>query len=129
LIHFSFQTATDKNIYVVGDVVNHLIPPSGQAATWAGKECAKEIAHALHGKSYSVASVLPYKNGNVCYSMVNGKPEEGIMVQHEFVLDGNLMKSNPSVPKGDPVNNKFRSTGLGKAYKDWYKGTMRDLFS
>lgn len=125
----SFQTATDKSVYAVGDIVSHKIPPSGQAAIWSGKECAKEIAHVLHGKSYSVASALPYKSANVCYSMVNGNPEEAIMVQHEFTVDGPVIGSKGSVPKGDEANNKFRSTGLGKATRDWYKGAMRDLFN
>lgn len=125
----SFQTATDANVYAVGDVVGHAIPPSGQSAIWSGKECAKEIAHVLHGKSYSVASALPYKSANVCYSMVNGNPEEAIMVNHEFMVAGPVIGSKGSVPKGDTVNDKFRSTGLGKATRDWYKGAMRDLFS
>lgn len=125
----SFQTATDVNVYAVGDVVGHAIPPSGQSAIWSGKECAKEIANVLHGKSYSVASSLPYKSANVCYSMVNGNPEEAIMVNHEFMVAGPVIGSKGSVPKGDTVNDKYRSTGLGKATRDWYKGAMRDLFS
>jgi NADPH-dependent 2,4-dienoyl-CoA reductase/sulfur reductase-like enzyme len=125
----SFQTKSDISVYAVGDVVGHGIPPSGQAAIWSGKECAKEIAHVLHGKSYSVASVLPYKSANVCYSMVNGNPEEAIMVNHEFVVDNGTIFGKPSVPKGDTVNNKFRSQMLGKATREWYKGAMRDLFN
>ncbi len=125
----SFQTQSDASVYAVGDVVGHAIPPSGQTAIWSGKECAKEIAHVLHGKSYSVASSLPYKSANVCYSMVNGNPEEGIMVNHEFMVAGPVIGSKGSVPKGDEANNKFRSTGLGKATRDWYRGAMRDLFN
>lgn len=125
----SFQTATDKAVYAVGDIVGHAIPPSGQSAIWSGKECAKEIAHVLHGKSYSVASALPYKSANVCYSMVNGNPEEAIMVNHEFMVQGPIIGSKGSVPKGDTVNDKFRSSGLAKATHDWYKGAMRDLFN
>ncbi|DAB39305.1 MAG: hypothetical protein A2552_08545 [Sulfuricurvum sp. RIFOXYD2_FULL_44_160] len=125
----SFQTATDAAVYAVGDVVGHAIPPSGQTAIWSGKECAKEIAHVLHGKSYSVASALPYKSANVCYSMVNGNPEEAIMVNHEFMVAGPVIGSKGSVPKGDEANNKFRSSGLAKATHDWYKGAMRDLFN
>lgn len=125
----SFQTATDASVYAVGDVVGHKIPPSGQSAIWSGKECAKEIAHVLHGKSYSVASSLPYKSANVCYSMVNGNPEEAIMVNHEFMVDGPVIGSKGSVPKGDEANNKFRSSGLAKATHDWYKGAIRDLFN
>lgn len=124
----SFQTATDKNVFAVGDVVGHAIPPSGQSAIWSGKECAKEIAHVLHGKSYSVASALPYKSANVCYSMVGSKPEESIMVNHEFMVAGPVIGSKGSVPK-DEKTGKFRTTGLAKANRDWYKGAMRDLFN
>lgn len=124
----SFQTATDKNVFAVGDVVGHAIPPSGQSAIWSGKECAKEIAHILHGKSYSVASALPYKSANVCYSMVNGNPEEAIMVNHEFMVSGPVIGSKGSVPK-DEKTGKFRTSGLAKATRDWYKGAMRDLFN
>ncbi|MCK9373202.1 MAG: NAD(P)/FAD-dependent oxidoreductase [Sulfuricurvum sp.] len=123
----SFQTATDKDVYAVGDVVGHAIPPSGQSAIWSGKECAKEIAHLLHGKSYSVASTLPYKSANVCYSFVNGNPEEAIMVNHEFMVSGPVIGSKGSVPK-DEKSGKFRTSGLAKATHDWYKGAMRDLF-
>ena len=125
----SFRTATDASVYAVGDIVGHAIPPSGQSAIWSGKECAKEIAHTLHGKNYDVASALPYKSANVCYSMVNGNPEEAIMVNHEFIVAGPVIGSKGSVPKGDTVNDKFRSTALGKATRDWYKGAMRDLFN
>lgn len=123
----SFATATDPNVYAVGDVVGHAIPPSGQTAIWSAKECAKEIAHVLHGKSYSVASNLPYKSANVCYSMVNGNPEEAIMVNHEFMVAGPVIGSKGSVPK-DEKSGKFRTSGLAKATRDWYAGAMRDLF-
>ena len=108
--------------------MGHGIPPSGQSAIWSGKECAKEIAHVLHGKSYSVASALPYKSANVCYSMVGSNPEESIMVNHEFMVAGPVIGSKGSVPK-DEKTGKFRTTGLAKANRDWYKGAMRDLFS
>lgn len=125
----SFATATDANVFAVGDVVGHAIPPSGQSSIWSGKECAKEIAHILHGKSYSIASSLPYKSANVCYSMVNGSPEEAIMVNHEFMVSGPVIGSKGSVPKGDTVNDKYRSTALAKATREWYAGAMRDLFN
>lgn len=124
----SFQTKTDKDIYAVGDVIGHAIPPSGQTAVWTGKECAKEIAHRLHGKSYSVESVLPFKTGNVCYSMVGDKPEEAIMVTHDFSWTGQVIKGAGNVPK-DEKTGKFRSKGIAKATHDWYQGIMRDLFS
>ncbi len=125
----SFRTATDEHIYAVGDVVGHAIPPSGQTANWSGKQCAKEIAHILHGKSYT----LPVKDktvkaGNVCYSMVGDKPEEGIMVLHDFSFNGFVIKGKGSVPK-DKKSGKYRSKMTAKATREWYRGIMSDLFS
>jgi len=124
----SFRTLTDKNIYAVGDVIGHALPPSGQTAVWAGKECAKEIGHLLHGKTYDIKAGLPSKNANVCYSIVGDNPEEGIMVTHDFSWTGTVIKGKGSVPK-DAATGKFRSAGTGKATRNWYHGIMRDLFS
>lgn len=125
----SFQTKTDKDVYAVGDVVGHAIPPSGQTAVWAGKQCATEIAHRLHGKAYTLpVKAAPVKAGNVCYSMVGDNPEEGIMVTHDFSWTGSVIKGKGHVPK-DPKTGKFRSTGTAKALRDWYNGVMRDLFA
>jgi pyruvate/2-oxoglutarate dehydrogenase complex dihydrolipoamide dehydrogenase (E3) component len=124
----SFQTKTDQDVYAVGDVVAHGIPPSGQTANWAGKQCADEIAHRLHGKSYE----LPVKKeavraGNVCYSMVGDKPEEAIMVTHDFSWNGTVIKGKGHVPKAP--SGKFRSDRTARATRDWYGGIMRDLFT
>ena len=124
----SFQTATDNDIYAVGDVVAHGIPPSGQTAVWAGKQCAAEITARLAGKAYE----LPVKSktvnaGNVCYSMVSDKPEEGIMVTHDFSWTGKVIKGKGHVPKA--ASGKYRSKGTAKALRDWYSGIMADLFA
>ena len=124
----SFQTKTDKDVYAVGDVVAHAIPPSGQTASWSGKQCAEEIAHRLHGKDYTLAvKAAPVKAGNVCYSMVGDKPEEAIMVTHDFSWTGKVIKGKGHVPKSP--SGKFRSTGTAKATRNWYNGAMADLFS
>jgi len=124
----SFQTKTDADVYAVGDVVGHAIPPSGQSANWSGKQCAEEIAHRLHGKPYELAvKTAPVKAGNVCYSMVGDKPEEGIMVTHDFSWTGAVIKGTGNVPKGP--DGKYRSAGTAKALHDWYNGIMRDLFA
>ena len=124
----SFQTATDNDVYAVGDVVGHGIPPSGQTAVWAGKQCAAEITARLAGKSFE----LPVKSktvnaGNVCYSMVGDRPEEGIMVTHDFSWTGKTIKGKGHVPKA--ASGKFRSKGTAKALRDWYSGIMADLFA
>ena len=124
----SFQTATDKDVYAVGDVVGHAIPPSGQTAVWAGKQCAAEIAHRLHNKPYT----LPVKSkgikaANVCFSMVGDGPEEGIMVTHDFSWTGEVIKGKGHVPKAP--SGKYRSKNTAKALRDWYRGITSDLFS
>jgi len=124
----SFQTATDKDVYVVGDVVGHAIPPSGQTAVWAGKQCAAEITARFAGKAYELeVKSKAVKTGNVCYSMVGDNPEEAIMVTHDFTWTGKTIKGKGHVPKA--ASGKFRSTGTAKALHDWYSGITADLFS
>ncbi|MBU1659814.1 NAD(P)/FAD-dependent oxidoreductase [bacterium] len=124
----SFQTATDKDVYAIGDVVGHGIPPSGQTANWAGIQCANEIAHRLHGKAYSLpVEKTPVSAGNVCYSMVGDKPEEAIMVTHDFSWTGTVITGKGNVPKAP--DGKYRSQATAKALHDWYRGIMGDLFS
>ncbi|MGB5966396.1 MAG: FAD-dependent oxidoreductase [Sulfurimonadaceae bacterium] len=125
----TFQTATDANVYAVGDVVAHAIPPSGQTANWAGKQCAKEIAARLDGGKYSLpVEKTPVNAGNVCYSMVGDNPEEAIMVTHDFSWTGETIKGKGNVPK-DAASGKYRSSGTAKALRDWYRGLMGDLFA
>lgn len=126
----SFRSATDKNIYVLGDCVTHAIPPSGQTAIWGAKRAAHEIIAQLGGKPFNSKSGLPAKSANVCYSMVNGKPNEAIMVTHDFSINpatGNL-KGKGNVPKPKDGMGKFRSKGVGKLTTEWFKGVKRDLF-
>jgi len=125
----SFQTKSDANVYAIGDVVAHAIPPSGQTANWAGKQCAKEVAAQLAGKKYTLPVMnTPVAAGNVCYSMVGDKPEEGILVTHDFSWNGTIIVGKGNVPK-DPRTGKFRSGGTAKALRDWYRGITSDLFS
>ena len=126
----SFQTKTDADIYAVGDVVGHAIPPSGQTAIWAGGQCVEEIAHRLHGKPYELAVKTETQSAsNVCFSMVGDKPEEAIRVYHDFswVADKNIIKGKGRVPKA--ASGKFRDKGTAKATRDWFRGVMADLFS
>ncbi len=124
----SFATKTDPSVYAVGDVVGHAIPPSGQTANWAGKHCAAEIGALLHGKTHELSvKTTPQKAGNVCYSMVGDKPEEGVMVVHDFHWTGEVIGGKGHVPKGK--DGKFRSKMNAKATREWYRGIMNDLFA
>ena len=127
---YSFRSASDKNVYVIGDAVGHGIPPSGQTAIWGAKRAAGQIVAQINGKESDAKAGLPAKAANVCYSMVNGAPEEGIMVTHEFSADpSGVLKGKGSVPKPKDGNGKFRSKGTGKALHEWFDGSMRELFS
>jgi NADPH-dependent 2,4-dienoyl-CoA reductase/sulfur reductase-like enzyme len=127
---YSFRSATDKNVYVIGDAIGHGIPPSGQTAIWGAKRAAGQIVAQINGKKNDPVAGLPAKAANVCYSMVNGKPEEAIMVTHEFSADkSGVLKGKGHVPKPKDGNGKYRSKGTGKALHEWFNGSMRELFS
>jgi NADH dehydrogenase FAD-containing subunit len=124
----SFKTKTDSNVYAIGDIVGHAIPPSGQTANWAAKECAAEINARLTGGSYTLpVEKTPQSAANVCYSMVGDNPEEAIMVAHEFAWTGTVIKGKGSVPKAP--SGKFRSGATAKALRNWYTGLMNDMFA
>ena len=126
----SFQTKSDKNVYAIGDVVGHAIPPSGQTANWAAKEAASEIVAQLNGKAHTLGVKAKTVNaGNVCYSMVGDKPESAIMVTHDFSWTGKVIKGKGNVPKPKDGKGKFRSKNVAKATREWYRGIVSDLFA
>jgi NADPH-dependent 2,4-dienoyl-CoA reductase/sulfur reductase-like enzyme len=127
---YSFRSASDKNVYVIGDAVGHKIPPSGQTAIWGAKRAAGQIVAQINGKKNDPKAGLPEKAANVCYSMVNGDPEEGIMGTHTFHADpGGFLKGKGAVPKPKDGNGKFRSQGTAKATREWFGGVMREMFA
>ncbi|HSR74224.1 MAG TPA: FAD/NAD(P)-binding oxidoreductase, partial [Sulfurovum sp.] len=127
---YSFRSKTDSTIYVIGDAVNHAIPPSGQTAIWTAHRAAGQILDQLNSKVNDPTEGLPAKAANVCYSMVGSKPEEAIMVTHTFTADasGKLLGTG-NVPKPKDGGGKFRSKGTAKATREWFGGVMRELFS
>jgi NADPH-dependent 2,4-dienoyl-CoA reductase/sulfur reductase-like enzyme len=126
----SFRSVSDKNIYVIGDAVSHGIPPSGQTAIWCAHKAAGQITDQLNGKANDPTAGYPATSANVCFSMVNGKPEEAIMVTHTFTAGPNgTMTSEGSVPKPKDGNGKFRSGGTAKATREWFGGVMREMFA
>lgn len=127
---YTFRSASDKNVYVIGDAVGHKVPPSGQSTVWGAKRVATQVAAQINGKSFDAVQGLPANAANVCYSMVNGKPDEAIMVTHVFVADeSGVIKGKGSVPKPKDGNGKYRSPGIGKATREWFSGIKRELFS
>ena len=127
---YSFRSKTDSSIYVIGDAVTHKIPPSGQTAIWGSHRAAGQIVAQLNGKVKDTKEGLPAKAANVCFSMVNGSPEEAIMVTHTFTADpSGVLKGTGNVPKPKDGNGKFRSKGTATATREWFNGVMREMFS
>jgi len=127
---YSFRSKTDSSVYVIGDAVNHGIPPSGQAAIWTAHRAAGQISDQLNSKVNDPKEGLPAKAANVCFSMVGSKPEEAIMVTHEFVAhESGKLVGNGNVPKPNDGGGKFRSKNTAKATREWFGGVMRELFS
>lgn len=126
---YSFRSKTDSNIYVIGDAVNHGLPPSGQMAIWTAHRAAGQILDQLNSKVNDPKAGLPAKAANVCFSMVGSKPEEAIMVTHEVVAhESGKLVGNGNVPKPNDGGGKFRSKGTAKATREWFGGVMRELF-
>jgi NADPH-dependent 2,4-dienoyl-CoA reductase/sulfur reductase-like enzyme len=128
---YSFRSKTDKNVYVIGDAVTHKIPPSGQTAIWGAHRAAGQVADQLNGKKNDATAGLPAKAANVCFSMVNGSPEEAIMVTHTFSADAKtgVLKGKGNVPKPKDGGGKFRSKNTATATREWFDGVMREMFS
>jgi hypothetical protein len=86
-------------------------------ANSCGYLAAKELAFRTLGKSYDVFSETP---GNVCFSLVNGSPKEGIVVHHTV-----------SYPKGkikvDVKATHQRDRETGEAVRPWFDGIMGDI--
>jgi len=128
---YSFKSATDSSVYVIGDAITHKIPPSGQTAIWGAHRATEQIIAQLNGKVDDPKRDLPAKAANVCFSIVGGKPEEAIMVTHTFTADEKtgVLKGKGHVPKPKDGNGKFRSKGTAKATREWFGGVMREMFA
>ena len=120
----SFQSKTDANVYAIGDVTGHALPPSGQTANWMATMAAKEIVAQLNGKKWKMT--FPYKSANVCYSVVGA--DEAIMVTHDMSFNGKVIKGKGNVPKPKDGNGKYRSKGVSKLASSWFDGIMNDMF-
>lgn len=129
----SHASPTDSRVYVVGDAVAATnfaagsgYPKSGFMANSQGKIVAKQIAAAM-GKIKDDGLSLP---DNTCFSLVNGAPKEGIVVNHkvEYLIEKD--KDGKDVRKIKvSAKTGARSKDLGKANDEWFKSIMNDLFS
>ena len=96
--HVTYESATQKNIHVVGDSTIGLpVPKSGNIANAMGKICATAIVHLLNGKEPPV--IAP---GNTCYSWVNDK--EAIAVVNSYKIEnGKVVQIEQKLTPGKSV--------------------------
>ncbi|RUM64398.1 MAG: NAD(P)/FAD-dependent oxidoreductase [Sulfurimonas sp.] len=113
-----FQTVTDDKIYVLGDAGGHPFPKSGHMANSCAHVVAKELGARTLGKSFDITAHLP---GNICYSMVNGSPKEGIWVSHS------ISYSRTKGLKATPEAMVQRDQQSGNAIASWYHGITSDM--
>ncbi len=116
----TFQAKVDPNVFLVGDVIGGVpYPKSGHMGNSQGKIVAKIIASRIAGKEWKLQ--LP---DNTCYSMVNGSPQEAIVINVTYDYDD---KEKKIVPKPKTINE--RSDALAKATYEWARAIYRDMFT
>lgn len=115
----TFESVSDENILVVGDSVGYPYPKSGHMANSCGYIAAKQLAYKTLGKTFPYEKELP---SNICYSLVNGTPKEGIAVHH------NVSYSKKEGIKVSANSTPTRDQATGEALESWYKGITSDLF-
>ncbi|RMH80995.1 MAG: NAD(P)/FAD-dependent oxidoreductase [Acidobacteria bacterium] len=119
----TFQAKADPNVFLVGDVISPALgtpyPKSGHMANSQGKVVAKVIASRIAGKP-----IKPGMPENVCYSMVNGTPQEAIVISVTYRHDE---KENKILPSPRTINE--RSQALAKATYEWARAMYKDMFS
>jgi NADPH-dependent 2,4-dienoyl-CoA reductase/sulfur reductase-like enzyme len=115
----TFESVTDENILVVGDSNGYPYPKSGHMANSCGYLAAKQLAYKTLGKHFPYEKELP---SNICYSLVNGSPKEGISVHHNvsYSEKKGIKISSNSTPKKD------QSTG--ESIQSWYNAITYDMF-
>ncbi len=115
----TFESISDNRVIVIGDSGGHPYPKSGHMANSSGYVAAKHLAYKTLNKKFDISKELP---SNVCYSLVNGNPKEGISVHHTVSY---------STKKGLKVKAKStlkRDIDTGNIIKEWYKAITTDLF-
>ncbi len=116
----TYQAKTDPHVFLLGDVIGGVpYPKSGHMANSQGKIVAKIIASRIAGKDYK-----PTLPDNTCYSMVNGDPQEAIVISVTYSYDE---KEKAIKPAPKTVNE--RSQALAKATYEWAKSMYRDMFA
>jgi len=120
----TLQSKEDDRIFVAGDASSVKgFPKSGDMAhNHTQTMVVKALVALMRGKDPRSAVKAPT---NTCYSLVNGDPQEAIVINVLYGIDRQ---------KGVPVKRKVnventRSRQLAKATFEWAKALYRDMFS
>ena len=119
LIKPTYQSVTDKDVYVIGDCVGYAFPESGQMANSMASICAKHLSQRINKEK--ITQDMP---GNICISMVNDT--EAISDSHEISYNGVKFKVKRFMPY-DKQTKKYRSVGITSTLFSWYDGIVSDM--
>jgi sulfide dehydrogenase [flavocytochrome c] flavoprotein subunit len=112
---YKYFAKGDRTCYVTGDCRPMPFSKSGNTSNSEAHYVAKVIA--AHEAGKDIDWVSPQ---TICYSVVNGKPEEAIMVKAKY--------DRKTFGFTDVQLDNKRSTALGKATHEWGAGLYRDMF-
>ncbi len=112
---YKYFAKGDKTCYVTGDCRPMPFSKSGNTANSEAHFVARVIAATEAGKDIDWMSPQ-----TICYSMVNGKPEEAIVVKAKY--------DRKTFGFTDVKLDNKRSAALGKAAHEWGAGLYRDIF-
>jgi NADPH-dependent 2,4-dienoyl-CoA reductase/sulfur reductase-like enzyme len=114
----TFVSVSDESLYVVGDNTAYPYPKSGQMANSCAYIAAKELAYKTSGKKFDLLNETP---ANVCFSLVNNNPKEGLAVYHNVSFKDGIKVSATSTKK--------RDIQTGESIREWYEGIISDILS
>jgi len=112
---YKYFAKGDKTCYVTGDCRPMGFSKSANTANSEGHYVAKLIAAQEAGKDIDWVSPQ-----TICYSTVNGTPEEAIVVKAKY--------DQKTFGFTDVQLDNTRSAALGKAAHEWGAGLYRDMF-
>jgi len=112
---YKYFAKGDKTCYVTGDCRPMPFSKSGNTANSEAHYVAKVIAATEAGKDIDWVSPQ-----TICYSMVNAKPEQAIVVKAKY--------DKKTFGFTDVQLDNKRSAALGKATHEWGAGLYRDIF-
>jgi len=120
----TLQSKKDPRVFVAGDASSVKgFPKSGDMAhNHTQNMVVKALSALIRGKDPASAVEAPT---NTCYSMVNGDPQEAIVINVIYSID--RKKKAPVKKKVNVVNKRSRQLAISTF--EWAKGLYRDMFS